>query len=253
MTAISDEMLMAYADGELDADDALRVARAIAVDADLAARHQAHQRLRLRMRRAHGSALDEPVPERLLEAVRSAAGADVVDLAAHRAARAMPLPPPVAARAAPAGWARWGGLAASLAVGIVVGAAFDFGSRNEVEFETTPQGLAARGVIADALSTRLAAAGDSGTPVRLQISFIDRAGHHCRTFSTDAIAGLACRSGGQWTVQQLLQMPAVAATEMRPAGNALPAELLEAVERRMQGEAFDAAAEKAALARGWER
>lgn len=252
---ISDEMLMAYADGELDADDALSVSAAIAADADLAARYEAHQQLRLRMRKAYAAALQEPVPERLVETARNAAGADVVDLAAHRAARAMPLPHPAAARQpARPGWAQWGGLAASLAIGIVLGSLLDFGARSGPDFETTAHGLAARGAIADALSNRLASSAVADADaVRLQISFLDRDGNYCRSFSTAALAGLACRSGGEWSVQQLIRTAPAPATAMRQAGAALPTQLLEAIEQGMQGGALDAQGERAALERGWQR
>lgn len=251
---ITDEMLMAYADGELDAEHSLRVSAAIQAEPELAARYRAHQQLRLRMCKAYAGALDEPVPERLIATARSAAGADVVDLAAHRAARAMPLPPPVlsAPRALPS-WAQWGGLAASLAIGIVLGSLLDFGQRTGSDFETTAQGLAARGAVADALSNRLATAATPADPVRLQISFLDRDGNYCRSFSTAALAGLACRSGGEWRVQQLMQAAPESATEMRQASAALPPALLETIEQRMQGDPLDAQGERIARERGWKR
>lgn len=254
MTPVDDEMLMAYADGELEPEEALRVSEAIAADALLAERYQAHQRLRLRVRTAHGAVLREPVPERLLETARSAAGADVVDLAAHRAARAMPLPQsPTTPRPGPASWVHWGGLAASLAVGVVAGGLLGFGERAKNDFETTPNGLAARGAIADALSTRLASTPAAADAVNLQISYVDQQGHYCRTFTTDRLAGVACRASGEWVVQHLLQTTPEPRTAMRQAASALPPALLESVDRNMAGAALDAAAEQAALARGWER
>ena len=254
MTPIDDEMLMAYADGELEAEEALRVSEAIAADELLAERYQAHQRLRLRVRTAHGAVLREPVPERLLETARSAAGADVVDLAAHRAARAMPVPSaPTEERPPGASWVQWGGLAAGLAVGVVVGGLLGFGERAKNDFETTANGLAARGAIADALSTRLAGAAASADAVKLQISFVDQQGRYCRTFTNDRMAGVACRESGEWVVQHLLQASPEPLTAMRQAASALPAPLLDSIDRSMAGAALDAAAERAALARGWER
>ena len=116
---INPETLMAYADGELDAASRAAVAQAVADDPALAAQVAAHQALRQRLAAAFAADLSEPVPERLRQALKPPATAQVVDLAARRAAQAAPAPLDHGRSAAHLGqsawgWRAWGGLAAML-------------------------------------------------------------------------------------------------------------------------------------------
>ena len=83
---ISDDTLMAYADGELDAAAAAEVEQALRQDPALAERVRAQRALRARLQATFGAELAEPVPERLQRAL-VAPPATVVDLAAKRAQR----------------------------------------------------------------------------------------------------------------------------------------------------------------------
>src|SRR5579859_449852 len=107
----SDEILMAYADGELDAATRAAVEAAAAADPQLAQRIAQHRSLRASLRAAFDPVLTEPVPERLLAAARGAGGAhrtdNVVALAARRQARWS--------------WPQWSAVAASLLVGVLLG------------------------------------------------------------------------------------------------------------------------------------
>jgi hypothetical protein len=199
--------------------------------------------LKRRVARAYDDVLREPVPQRLADLL--ATPSPVVDLAAERAHRR-------AARApAPRwGWAHWGGMAASLAIGVVAGALFVPGHDDALLVERGERGVAGAS-IARALDTRLASEG--GAPIAVQLSFVDRTGRYCRTFAAPAAAGLACRDGAQWTVVAAAQ-PAPAATgEMRQAATALPRPVLAAVDAQMAGGALDATQERAARDRGWRR
>ena len=68
---ITDDTLMAYADGELDTASRTQVDEAIARDPALAERLRQHQAMRTRVKRAFDSELDEPVPERLRSALNA--------------------------------------------------------------------------------------------------------------------------------------------------------------------------------------
>lgn len=70
---MSDEMLMAYVDGELAAEDAAAVERAIARDATLKRRAADFRDTRMLARGALAEARAEPVPAALVAAVRAAA------------------------------------------------------------------------------------------------------------------------------------------------------------------------------------
>src|SRR3546814_20675089 len=85
---ITDEMLVAFADGELDPEVHAHVERAIAADPELGRKVEAHRRLRQTLTHHFGPIADEPVPEHLkalLTGPDLAAPAQVVSLAGGRA------------------------------------------------------------------------------------------------------------------------------------------------------------------------
>lgn len=83
---VTDELLMAHVDGELDAEARVAVEAAIAADPELQRRVARQQALRDKLRASFDSVLAEPVPERLIEAARSApvGSGQVADLAGDR-------------------------------------------------------------------------------------------------------------------------------------------------------------------------
>src|ERR1700736_4408975 len=110
----SEETLMAYADGELDPATRAAVEAAMAGDPQLAQRVARHQRLRTRLSGAFDPVLDEPLPQRLLNTVRSAP-------ANARADNVVPLQR--ARASAPRwSWPQWGAIAASLVAGVLLAA-----------------------------------------------------------------------------------------------------------------------------------
>jgi len=225
---ISEEQLMAYADGELDAAERAEVEAALATDADLRARLKAHQDLQAKLSGAFDGALTEPVPARLQAAFAGPAGAQVVDLSARRAAK----------------WSgrEWGAMAASLAAGFVLA----FGVfRADPMIAVDDGGMRARGALARALETQLAA-NDAGA-VRIGLSFRAQDGDYCRTFSFGETAGLACRDGGGWDVAMTSAQDTGGDVRMASA----PAEILAAVDAMIAGEPLDADAEAAARDAGW--
>jgi anti-sigma factor RsiW len=66
---VSDELIMAFADGELDASLACRVRDAIRDDAALKRKHDIYRSTRAVLARAFDDALREPVPRRLTQAI----------------------------------------------------------------------------------------------------------------------------------------------------------------------------------------
>lgn len=185
---------------------------------------------RARMAAAFDGVLDEPVPDRL-KALLAEPAAEVVDLGAVRAQR----------RGMP-NWAAWGGMAATLVLGTVIGTRLAPSAGSDDR-------LIARGAIAQALDRQLAST--PGGAVAVQVSFKAKDGRWCRSFSTAASAGLACRDDdGAWALQQ------VAATDkapggMRQAASSLPPAVLAAIDASMAGEALNANQEKAARDAGW--
>jgi len=241
----TDDTLMAFVDGELDAAQSADLERALVVDAALQARVAALQSQRQRVSAAFATVLDEPMPDRLanlLANAPAAPSATVADLGAARAARTQ--------RGTMPGWAQWGGMAASVVMGVLLGVQFA-GRGDDAPLGVRDGRLVARGAIDQALSTQLASAGSA--PVAVQLSFVDRDGSYCRTFSTAALAGLACRQDGHWAVQSLAATSGTVDGAMRQAATSLPREVLVAVDQRIAGQALDATRERQARDQGWRR
>jgi anti-sigma factor RsiW len=125
----SDETLIAYLDGELDADLRGEVESWLESDAELRDRVAALAMSAEALRAVFEPVLHEPVPERLLAAARGAnVGAEIVDFGAAQTTRA---PRPLMQRR----WARWaaaagvGGLLIGGGVGYFAGGGYDTGTR----------------------------------------------------------------------------------------------------------------------------
>ena len=113
---ITDEVLMAYADGELDAAARSEVERAIAANSELAKQVDRHRTLRAQLSNAFDSVLDEPIPDHLKAAVSGQQpSASVTDLTQARAAKSAVQ---LARRWSPANWMS---IAASVTLGILLG------------------------------------------------------------------------------------------------------------------------------------
>jgi len=156
----SDETLMAYADGELDAATRAAVEAALATDAQLAQRVARHRALRGRLRAAFDPVLDEPLPERLLASVRGAP-------AQRHAANVVALPRAAAPRWS---WPQWGAIAASLVGGALLGPLLLRTPAGGALVTRDGQVLAS-GALARALTEQLASSQPPGTPVQIGVSF----------------------------------------------------------------------------------
>lgn len=242
----SDETLMAYADGELDPATRSAVERAIRADPTLAAKVRQHSALRSNVFAAFAPIAEEPVPQRLKDATRSG---KVIQLNTARAARTES-----AQEKRHWSWAEWGGIAAALMVGVLVGGAGVSGLQEQPQLAAASGGaLLAQGDLAEALSTQLAGAAAPDAKVKIGVSFEAKDGGYCRSFMTGGAAGLACRNGAEWKVPVMAQAAQGPAGEYRQAGSAMPPMVLDAIDERISGQTMDAKAEEAARARGWKR
>jgi anti-sigma factor RsiW len=256
---ISDETLMAFADGELDDAARAAVELALRTDPQLAKRVAEHRALRQRIQAAYSAELSEPVPERLLSAAKrraDASGTNVVNLQDARDAMARDAIARDTARARPlkTWWRPAGSIAASLIIGLGLG----YGRWHQSAPLTRNAGgaLVASGQLAQGLSQLLAADGSAAAAVQIGISFLARSGDYCRTFVLSGAispAGVACHHGQEWQILTLSQSAAggsatagyrTAASEMSPA-------ILQAVQELISGEPLDATAEAAARSKGW--
>jgi hypothetical protein len=145
---------------------------------------------------------------------------------------------------------QWAAVAASLAIGLLVGLLVT--REPAAPWEESGAGLVARNELDYALTTQLAGAAGAEN-VRVGISFRDRSGTYCRAFHLQReapLAGLACRDGAEWRLQ-VLAAAAKQEGELQPAA-AMPMAVLQAVDAAIDGEPLDAAAELAARDSGWQ-
>lgn len=222
-----DEMLMAYADGELDPLTARRVEKAIAADPALAQTVAGHRALRSRLGSAFAPVLDQPVPDHLTAMLQS----NVVAFT--------PKPVPQPRR-----WLSGLAIAASLVAGIAVGTQWA-GAPGPVA--AGKDGLIAAGPLADALDTQLASA--SGE-TRMLASFRDSKGGYCRVFAGQSFDGIACKGAEGWQLRQTQSSGAASGADYRQAGSGNAA-IMAAAQDMMAGDPLDETAEKQAISKGW--
>lgn len=233
---VTDETLFAWLDGELDPQEAERIAAEVAADDKLAERAKQHRAMQSRLKGPFDRLLDAEVPEPLLAAVRKPEP-EIIDFAAaqrsREARRWAPLP-------------QWAAVAATLAVGIFVGTMVP--QRSDAPVEVQGGRVYAAAALNHALDTQLASA-PSGD-VRIGLTFRDQSGAICRSFAQTAASGLACRGNGRWQVRGLFAAPEGQSSDYRMAAGMDP-NLAALVDSTMAGEPLDANLEKAARERGW--
>jgi negative regulator of sigma E activity len=247
----SDEVLMAYADGELDAGTREQVQDAINKDPEIARRVASHQALRDALRSGFDPVLGERVPDRLIAAARSRAP--------ERAAAPAPVESKVVPlfrnRAAVRPWPKWAALAASFVLGALA-LQFGTGLRKPASIAERNGQLLASGALEQALSNQLAGSQTGAAPVQIGVSFLSRTGHYCRSFQlreATSMGGLACNEGGNWKLEVLARGEAGPANnpEYRLAGSTLPPAVIQAVNDNIVGDPLDAKSETSARDHQW--
>lgn len=238
--SVTEEMLAAYADGELGAAEQAAVEAAIAQDPALARKVEAHRALRATLSAHYAPLAAEAVPPALAAllashtpASDSGGGAEVVSLAAARQKRGLA---PVMRRWAPvAGPA----LAASLVLAVL-----------QPWQGRAPEGYA-QGDLAAALDTQLAATQPDGAATRILVSFEREGGGLCRAWRGEGSGGIACRDTTGWKIERQFALGETQGTAFRQAGS--EADLLAAAQDMAADGALDAAGERAARDRGWQQ
>jgi hypothetical protein len=243
---VSEESLMAFADGELVGDEALKVEQAMREDPQVALKVERHRALKQRLQGAFAAELKEPVPERLLAAARGKerARATVTDLSSARQKL------PAAQRM---WWRPVSSLAASVLLGVALGFGLFHGAGSPIGQERGGA-LVAQGDLDRALSHQLSAVQSKDARVHIGVSFLAKSGDYCRSFALKgeaSSAGIACRHEARWRIETLAGPTPGESGEYRTAGASMPASILKAMEERIQGEPLDAKGEEEASRRGW--
>lgn len=234
---VSNETFFAWLDGELSADEAARVEAEVSADPELKRLADEHRAMQSRLKGAFDTVAEMPGPESLAASVRKP-DAQVIDFSAAKRARHArrwgSLP-------------QWAAMAATLAVGIVVGTQVPIPSHAPVEVKDGQ--IYAAASLNESLDGELAGA-PTKSNVRIGMTFRDQSGAICRTFTQDSTSGLACRSGDRWQLRGIFGAPEGQGGEYRMAGGMDP-NLATLVDSTMAGEPFDAAQEKAARKKEW--
>jgi anti-sigma factor RsiW len=242
---VTDEMLVALADGELPAEEALRLEAAVAADPALAARLEALVAAGEAARRAYADVTAEPVPDRLVAAILAA------DASTPQGAASAP---PKAANAPAGRWAgarAWPAIAASLVLGLGLGhLTAPLFERDAARLAALPPSVVAA-LTVGASGERVEAGAAPAVTVLSTHRLAD--GTICRAIDvagTEPASALACREAGTWRLAALVGRAAAPGTAYRPASD-LPPLLQEVLDARGAGPALGAAEEGALRARGW--
>ena len=275
MSALNEDdriAVMAYVDGEMPARDIAlfepRLAREPAL-ADAVARERT---LRASLQSHYAPVLDEPMPAGLLDllaipdAAAKAAPLHLVAAPAAAANEALPGGANDRARAALPharrwAWPQFGAMAASLVLGLVVGARLlpthPAPGGDALALDVAPDGsITAQGALRTALEQDVAGTVlDPNAKVGVGLTFRDHARRYCRTFTLDSeSSGIACKQSEGWVVAHLehgRNAREGGQGGYRTAGSALSPTLLQAIDAMRDGDTLDGPAETAAKARGW--
>lgn len=229
---MTDEKFFAWLDGELGPIEAAKMDAKVAADPNLTRLAEQHRALKAQFNAAFDPIVGAPVPAHLLSALRPSA--EVIDFAAAKRERRMPSVP------------QWTALAATLAIGVLLGTMVP--QHPSAPIEVQDRKIYAAASLSHALEAQLAS--EPSGDVRIGLTFRDKAGEICRTFTQRASSGLACHHGDRWQLRGLFAAPEGQAGDFRMAAGMDP-NLAALVDSTMAGEPFDAASEKASMHMGW--
>jgi hypothetical protein len=242
------DQLDAFIDRELSIADMQKMEAILAQRPDLAAYVEQQMLLRAQLSDTFAPLMGEPAPQRLRDAVMSAP----VSMRYRIGARVRAMMDDT--RSAQFILHSLVPTTAALVCGLLIGMSYEHGPRPSLQILSDGQTIA-QGTLASALTNQLASAGVPASGPRIGVSFQNRTGQDCRTFtlpgSRASTTGVACRQGADWIVAALAAAPGETPGAYQQAGAEMPPLVRSAVNAMIAGEAFDAAAERAARSRGW--
>jgi hypothetical protein len=189
---ITDQLLMAYVDGELSPDLAALILSRLETEPELLQRLEKHKQLRSELSAAYGPAMREPLPPDLAALLAQ----EGVKVAASTARLAQDFTLRVFANV----WPMWVAVAAAAVIGVGLSEAL----HSSDPLALSRGRIVAAGPLARSLEHNLAADA-SGSGARIVASFEDRAGRYCRVFEARGghEDGVACKNDGHWQVVAL--------------------------------------------------
>jgi len=238
---ITDQLLMAYVDGELSPDLAAMILSRLTEEPELLERLEEHQRLRGELSALYEPVIDEPLPPSL------------TDLLSKDDAEAAWTPAPARGTGLDRLKGAWPMAATAAAAALVgIGLSEVFHARDPLT--RSPDGrIMASGSLARALENDLAAA-KADSDAKILASFEDRSGQYCRVFQTGGghEDGVACKNTGHWLVVALANASGAEPAEgYRQASSALAASIATAVDELQASNAMTPAQERQARTQQW--
>ena len=238
-----EEQLSAYLDGELEAAERDRLLAALEKDNELRRLAELLRQNDERLRAASRSLVRDEVPERFVRLFGKEAERD----------RPVPSVPASAGQASNYNrrltWRLGSAMAASLAIGLLLGSEFARGGSDGLMSAPLEAGLdhAVSGT-----EFKLA----SGEQLAPRLTFARKGGGYCRQFqlkSKSATAsGIACRSDGDWTLEALMpgSRPSASDGYIVAEGSSDP-RLDDLIDSLREGDPLDPAAEAELIRRDW--
>lgn len=247
---ITDQLLMAYVDGELSPDLAALILSRLETEPDLLERLEQHQRLRRELSAAYGPVMGEPLPASLA-ALLSREGAQA---APSQAAALFRLAKPRQGSTFSRFGVIWPALAAAAAAVFGVG----LSEARHAGDPLTRSGdgrIVASGPLARSLERSLAADAAGPGATKIMASFEDRSGRYCRVFEGAADGhedGVACKSDGRWQVVALANgAGAEPSNGYRQASSSLTPSVAAAVDELQASSALTPEQERKAQTQQW--
>ncbi|MCC6947315.1 MAG: hypothetical protein IT539_06040 [Bradyrhizobiaceae bacterium] len=244
-SGVTPEMLMAFADQEIDRETAEAIERAVRDNPELAETVAAFRTTRRLAREAFGDVLAEPMPERLIRSVLEST---------PEGARVLPFPP-----------RRLRGAALPLAASIMIVAGlagYFLGQRAGGVHPSAPGAIAFGDPAAIEALASLPSGGErvvraSGAEATLRVTGsygVD--GGFCRTFTVATAAqsarGLGCKRGPGWSIEAIIADAPAGGDQYRPASGG--DEILEGMLDSLgASEPLAAEQERALIESGWKR
>lgn len=230
--SIPENRLMAYLDGQTDAEESAGIRAALASNPDLQAQAARWQAQAQKLRAGFDPILEEPVPARLRE------------LVSPRQAQVFAFP------FRPGPWRNFGAGIAALAAAALLG--FQIGAGpNSTLLRSGAHGVWAKGALAQALERQASGPAAAG-PIAIAFTLDRPDGAPCRAFRAQqpGLDGLACREAEGWKVIAFGAQAGGAPNTYRPASG-LSAGVLAALEELQGSETLDAEAEVARIKAEW--
>jgi hypothetical protein len=239
---ITDQLLMAYVDGELSPDLAALILERLTNEPELLERLEEHQRLRGELSALYEPVIGEPLPASLTELI-----------AREGVAGARTWTAPARGFDFDRLWNAWP-MVASAAAAALVGLGLSEVLHARDPLARSPDGrIMASGSLARSLENDLAP-GATGSDAKILASFEDRSGQYCRVFQTGGghEDGVACKNGGRWLIVALANATGSAPAQgYRQASSALAASIATAVDELQASNAMSPDQERRARTEQW--